>query len=156
MRHEEISSNLKNLSFEFFYWFSRFEFTLKENGFLKSEQAHAKAEPSWEKFREMYKNDYNISHEANDLIKLHPKRQVVTDNMRLGWVPVGLDHCDNDFCKVITMLTTIRNNLFHGGKHGDGEVDDINRNLELLRLGKEVLDDFANQFNFVNDYTRYY
>lgn len=46
MRYDELSEELKSVSFEFFYWFSRFEFVLKENGFLKSEAPGAKAEPS--------------------------------------------------------------------------------------------------------------
>jgi len=31
MRKEDIESDLKNFAFDFFYWFSRFEFSLKEN-----------------------------------------------------------------------------------------------------------------------------
>ena len=54
------------------------------------------------------------------------------------------------------MLRTIRNNLFHGGKHGDLEVDDKERNLKLLLLGKTVLDQFARQFDYEGDYSRCY
>ena len=35
MRKEDIEDNLKELAFDFFYWFSRFEFALKENKFLR-------------------------------------------------------------------------------------------------------------------------
>ncbi|MBD3667597.1 MAG: hypothetical protein HUJ16_06525 [Kangiella sp.] len=156
MRHDEISDDLKNASFDYFYWFSRFEFVLKENGFLKSEKAGANAEPSWDMFKERYKDEYIVSEEAHDLLKLHPKRQVVSEGKELDWMPVGINHCNNDLCRVITMLSTIRNNLFHGGKHSDEEVDDKERNLLLLTLGKKVLDQLAMQFGYEEDYTRYY
>lgn len=156
MRHDEISEELKESSFEYFYWFSRFEFVLKENGFLKSEDQGAKAEPSWGKFKDKFKDQYNASSEAKALIDLHPKRQVVSVGRSLEWIPVGLDHCTNELCKVITMLCTIRNNLFHGGKHGDFEVDDKQRNLSLLHQAKLVLDQLATQFGYNDDYTRTY
>jgi len=36
MRREDVSDQLSNLAFEFFFWFSRFEFALKENRYLSS------------------------------------------------------------------------------------------------------------------------
>ena len=54
------------------------------------------------------------------------------------------------------MLSTVRNNLFHGGKHGDADVDNQKRNLELLELSKVVLDQLAQMANFEGDYKRYY
>lgn len=54
------------------------------------------------------------------------------------------------------MLRTLRNNLFHGGKHGDREVDDIERNKQLLKLGKIILDDLADRFDISGDYERVY
>ncbi len=54
------------------------------------------------------------------------------------------------------MLTTVRNNLFHGGKQGDIAIDDKSRNLQLLRAGKIVLDDLAQLAQFEADYSRYY
>ena len=106
---------------------SRFEFTLKERQYLKDKSIGAKAEPDWDKFVEDFKNGYKVSGEAKKLIILHPKRQLVADIWKLEWKPVGLSHCNNDLCKIVTMLKTVRNNLFHGGKHGDHEVDDLER-----------------------------
>lgn len=50
----------------------------------------------------------------------------------------------------------MRNNLFHGGKHGDMEQDDVSRNILLLKLGKEVLDELAVLADVEGDYLRYY
>ena len=156
MRREEITKELENASFEYFYWFSRFEFALKENGFLKSTEAGANAEPYWEGFKERYAGDYTLSRDANKLLELHPKRQIVNDNQELDWRPVGIDHCNNELCKIVTMLNTVRNNLFHGGKHGDMDMDNIERNLQLLYVSKLVLDQLAEFAGFDADYTRYY
>lgn len=156
MRIEEIDENLRNVSFEYFYWFSRFEFALKENSYLVNVTPKSKAEASWETFREKYKSSYSPSEEANELIKLHPKRQLIGNNKELIWQPVGISHCSTELCKVIAMLTTIRNNLFHGGKHGDIEVDDKERNIKLLSLGKTILGQLAEIADFVNDYERRY
>ncbi len=156
MRLEEINDDLKNISFEFFYWFSRFEFALKENNFLKYKSVGEKAEPNWEEFKEKFKNKYTASVEANRLIQLHPKRQFVTQASEPEWKPVGTDHCNNDLCKVITMLNTIRNNLFHGGKHGDIDVDSKERNIELLTIGIVILNQLAKLSGIESDYMRYY
>ena len=54
------------------------------------------------------------------------------------------------------MLKAVRNNLFHGGKHGDVEMDSKKRNLELLKLGKHILDQLAQVAGLESDYTRNY
>ncbi|AGM36360.1 MULTISPECIES: hypothetical protein [Idiomarina] len=48
MRKEDINNELKDIAFDFFYWFSRFEFALKRNKFLKRDGAGDIAEPGWE------------------------------------------------------------------------------------------------------------
>lgn len=156
MRRDEIDNQLKEASFEFFYWFSRFEFALKENNYLKDHRPGAKAEPSWEEFQERGLPECVASPEVRRLIELHPKRQYVKGHRETEWKPVGISHCKNDLCRVITMLRTLRNNLFHGGKHGDIDVDSKERNLELLGCGKAVLDQLAHIADFTNDYVRYY
>lgn len=156
MRREEIDNELRDATFEYFYWFSRFEFALKENKYLKDRTQGANAEPNWDKFQEQYRSEYVASEEAHRLIELHPKRQIVSEHEELKWIPVGVSHCKDDLCKIITMLKTVRNNLFHGGKHGDVEMDSKKHNLELLKIGKLVLDQLASKTGLVSDYTRYY
>lgn len=156
MRREEINKDLESASFEYFYWLSRFEFALKENRYLKSIEPEVKAEPSWERFKERYKTNYIPSNEAMRLIELHPKRQFVNAHHELDWKPVGLDNCSNHLCKIVILLNTVRNNLFHGGKHGDNDMDNIERNLELLRISMVILDQLAKYGNVYEDYIRYY
>ena len=156
MQKDEIDIELQNTAFDYFYWFSRFEFALKENRYLKNHQAGAKAEPDWETFIKRYRTEYTASAEALQLIELHPKQQIVSTHGGLDWNAVGVSHCKDDLCRVITMLKTVRNNLFHGGKHGDTQMDNKQRNLELLRHGKLVLDQLAQLAGFESDYKRYY
>jgi len=156
MRRDEIDTQLKDASFEFFYWFSRFEFALKENNCMKDLEPGAKAEPSWEVFQEKHGGDYIASPDACRLVEFHPKRQYVSGHGEPEWKPVGISHCAGELCRVVTMLRTVRNNLFHGGKHGDIDVDSKDRNVELLRCGKIVLDQLAEMAGFDNDYKRYY
>ncbi|PWQ93083.1 hypothetical protein DKT75_20550 [Leucothrix arctica] len=54
-------------------------------------------------------------------------------------------HKDNytELHKVIVSIQRIRNNLFHGGKHGSRGEDDLERNKFLLEKGKIILDQLA-------------
>jgi hypothetical protein len=155
MIKDRIDGCLKDVSFDFFYWFSRFEFALKENGCLKDRSPGSKAEPSWERLKI---EGYTASREACRLVEMHPKRQYVTEGGGLRWEPVGIEHCrkDDELCRVITMLRTVRNNLFHGGKHGDEDLDSKERNVELLRCSKVVLDQLADEAGIAGDYKRFY
>lgn len=54
------------------------------------------------------------------------------------------------------MLNTVRNNLFHGGKHGDIDVDNKKRNKELLTIGKVILKQLAELSGIEHDYMRHY
>jgi len=77
MRHDDIPDELKRLAFDFFYWFSRFEFALKEGGFLKSQEVGAKAEADWDGFIRKYRDDYQLTPAAQALIDAKPQRQIV-------------------------------------------------------------------------------
>lgn len=156
VRKEDINNELKDLTFDFFYWFSRFEFALKENKYLKRDSIGDNAEPGWDKFIEYYNQAFQHTGETRNLLVLNPKRQIVGENLGLEWRNVGLDDCGSDLCKVVRLLKTIRNNLFHGGKHGADGWDDPKRTKELLVVGKTILDQLAVIASFEADYTQYY
>lgn len=156
MRKEEVTAELSNLAFDFFYWFSRFEFALKENGYLKSHAEGTRAEPGWGEFSVKWRPHYRLSKEAEALIASPPARQVVGLGDQLGWAPVCLDDCKSDLEKVVRLLNTVRNNLFHGGKHGGTDWDNPARTKELLDSGKAVLGQLASLAGIEADYTQYY
>lgn len=156
MRKEDVPSNLSNLAFDFFYWFSRFEFALKENGYLKSHVPGVKAEPGWQDFVDRWATQYKISTEAAHLLSSPPERQVVGAGDNLDWKPVGLTDCKSDLAKVVRLIATVRNNLFHGGKHSAAGWDDPERTKKLLIDSKEVLVHLAQLASIEADYTRHY
>ena len=53
-------------------------------------------------------------------------------------------------------MKTVRNNLFHGGKHGSEGWDDPKETELLLASGKAVLDQLAQPAALEADYTQYY
>ena len=93
MRKENIQTELQELAFDFFYWFSRFEFALKENKFLKHEGAGVNAEPGWDAFVEKYAQGFQHTNETKRLMHMNPKRQKVGGDLELQWKSVGLNDC---------------------------------------------------------------
>jgi len=156
MRKEDIHANLSALAFDFFYWFSRFEFALKENHYLKSHEPGANAEAGWKEYVAKWHSEYNLSSEASELLKLLPQRQVVLAGDQLDWKPLNLSNSKSELEAVVQCLKTVRNNLFHGGKHGCKGWDDPQRTEALLGSGKAVLGQLAELAGFHADYTRHY
>ena len=152
MRHEDIDAEIQGLAFRFFYKFSRFEFALKENGYLRDPSTDRPAIPGWRVFAIESRAAYRLSPEAAELIRAAPKCQVVGANGYLEWKDVDYHGVPGDLVKVVRLLQTVRNNLFHGGKHGAEGWDDPARTAMLLRLGAEVLDQVAQGSRLEGDY----
>ncbi len=155
MRHEAIPDDLRGLAFDFFYWFSRFEFALKEERFLRSKKVGAQADIDWNKFIERYGGCYHLTTAARTLVEAKPQRQIVgaTD---LEFSDVVFDAEDGDLERVVRFAQTVRNNLFHGGKHGSDYWDDPVRMRSLLSTTIIVLGELAEMAGLKADYERYY
>src|SRR5688572_29831086 len=134
MQRNKITDDLERVAFDFFYWFSRFEFALKENGYLKSDTPGSNAEPSWRKFVEKWQYEYTATRAAKALIAAKPQRQVVGRWGALDFEPVRFDDNPSELGAVVRLAKTVRNNLFHGGKHGSAGWDDPDRTQQLLKL----------------------
>jgi len=156
MRKEDVAPNLSSLAFDFFFWFSRFEFALKENVYLKSHNVGANADPGWEDFTNRWEGEYTASADALALLAAKPEQQIVAANDELSWRAIDLTDCKSELAKVVRLLKTVRNNLFHGGKHGGAGWDDPKRTEVLLLSGKAVLDELAQLASLEADYTQYY
>ncbi|WLB84511.1 hypothetical protein [Bradyrhizobium elkanii] len=155
MRREDIDQDLRNLAFDFFYWFSRFEFALKEKRFLKDNTVGARAEPDWDKFVKAHRGAYGVSPAAHALLVEKPRRQIVGDPDH-GFEDVPFSPNTADLDRVVAYAKTVRNNLFHGGKHGHDQWDDPARMRRLLGLTITVLGELAALGDFGGDYDRYY
>lgn len=156
MRRESVAADLSSLAFDFFSWFSRFEFSLKENSYLQNGNVGERAEPGWDAFVEKWHAEYTPTVEAKILLAAKLQRQIVGPNQELRWKPVGLEDCRSELAKVVRLLKTVRNNLFHGGKHGGAGWDDPKRTELLLSSSKAVLDQLAALASLEADYTQYY
>lgn len=155
MQHDNIPDDLRTLAFDFFFWFSRFEFALKECGYLKDKAVGAKAEPNWQAFIDEWEDGYVLTPAAKALIAANPQRQIV-GRVGLEFRDVGFDDKPSDLAKVIRLAQTVRNNLFHGGKHGNANWDDPSRMRELLPTVTTILREIAERAGIEADYYRYY
>jgi len=156
MRKEDIAPNLSSLAFDFFFWFSRFEFALKENAYLKSHKVGANADPGWDEFVKKWQGKYTASAEARALLTAKPEQQIVAAKDKLDWKAVDLTDCGSELARVVRLLKIVRNNLFHGGKHGGEGWDDPKKTELLLSRGIAVLRQFAQLASLEADYTQYY
>lgn len=155
MRYEEIKDNLRPLIIDFFFWFSRFEFALKEANLLASHNVGAAAQPGWKDFVETYFGQYQPSAAAAELIAANPQKQVVGDN-GLEFTDVIFKADDSPLRRVTVLLKTVRNNLFHGGKSGGAGWDDPERIRQLLPPCITILDELAALAGIEADYTGCY
>lgn len=155
MRHDEIPDELRPLVYDFFFWFSRFEYALKEARFLKNPELGANAEPGWTRFINERKDDYQIGAAGKALIAANPKRQIVTA-ADLGFRDVCFNPGTSDLERVVRLAQTVRNNLFHGGKHGSAYWGEADRMKLLLQTTIAVIDDLAEQMSITSDYRSEY
>ena len=109
------------LACEFFAVYSRFEFALKECGFRRPGR-NGVAEPYWDKFAseiaEPFSNiqDQDFAEAAKYLLDEPPMRQVIENNT-LTWRSLVFENGASPAQSVLLAVRTVRNNLFHGGKH---------------------------------------
>jgi hypothetical protein len=155
MRHEEIREDLRPLIFNFFFSFSRFESALKENGWLQSKTVGATALADWKGFADRYSDDYRPSCAADRLVAANPQKQIVGE-AGLTFADVSFEKSTSQLDRVTLLLKTVRNNLFHGGKHGSAYWDDPERICLLLPLCITVLEELAELGGLQADYTGYY
>jgi hypothetical protein len=156
MLRDSVDPELSALAFEFFYWYSRLEFALKESGYLKNHSVGARAEPGWSDFVLHWSSTYEMCAGATALVSSAPRQQTVGDSDALKWEAVNLDDCTSDLARVVRLLKTVRNNLFHGGKHGAQGWDQPEQTRAFLSAGRTVLDSLAKMAALEADYTRRY
>jgi hypothetical protein len=155
MRHEEIPDDLRTLVYDFFFWFSRFEFALKAARILKNPEPRANAEPGWTRFINDRKHNYHIGAAGIALIAANPQRQIVTET-DLDFRAVRFNPGASDLERIVRLAQTVRNNLFHGGKHGSAYWNDEDRMRLLLKTTIAVLDELADQMGLNSDYRSEY
>jgi hypothetical protein len=90
------------------------------------------------------------------LLNEPPEQQVLGRANSLQWRPVGLGDCKTELEKVVRLLNTARNNLFHGGKHYGAGWDDPHRTFQLLTAGHSLLQELAEMAGLQLDHAQIY
>lgn len=134
-----ISEKNKELVFEFFMVFSRFEYALKVAGWTRPIK---RADPDWNevstKLQEAEAKDRNLVFgKAGILFTEPPREQIRLGDGRLSWCEAR--RSSNQSKKLIKAVKRVRNNLFHGGKYSDQEVLLSPRDRCLVTAALEVL-----------------
>lgn len=151
---QDIPDDLRELCIEYFFMFSRFEYALKENGYLKTSK-YKNAQPSWKKFVAEYGPIYVLSDEARKLLNNPPNRHIVQDGC-CQWEKVDFTNFSSDLDKIVFILKTIRHNLFHGGKNNHSDWDNPERSRFLISNAISVLGNLASLSELEHDYWRNY
>jgi len=125
----------KEIVFEFFSLFSRFEYALKRGGFLRKGK---RAKPDWEAYADTLRglfskvNDEAFKRTCAYLKEIPPEKQIVIQ-YKMDWEKTTQKSGESEERYVLRLVRTVRNNLFHGGKYpytfGPTRNDDRNRRL---------------------------
>ena len=127
----------RELACEFFAVFSRFEYALKECGFLRN--SRGRVEPDWDSYRSSIEHqlalepDSAISKAIKYLTDMPPNVQIG----RREWSDEPVLKGNTAFGQAISATQRVRNNLFHGGKHTPQEI--AGRDELLVCSALEVL-----------------
>ena len=133
----DLIANLPEATVAFFAVFSRFECALKRSGYLQNKKG---AEADWDKFAKglgkQFLDELRNSGDASELIDQPPKKQIIK-NRQLAWQNITQI---TNVTELFVAVRRVRNNLFHGGKYPQGQLDDTSRNEKLLLQAKSVLE----------------
>ena len=147
-RYQELSVrflqrlNARDLVFEFFVVFSRFEYALIQTGFIRKDVDYAAAD--WDQFgREL--NQFSAPpsvpeiDQATSYLLNHPPRKQIRENGALVWKEALPNENEPQLYKLLVYIRRIRNNLFHGNKLSDLLQEHSARNVRLLSHSLTVL-----------------
>lgn len=127
---------LETAACKYFLLLSKLEYALKNTGFITSHKNYA-AKPDWNSFIDRVHGTITIDTQDSDVqnfLNNPPKKQLYKDG-NLSWSKPEEIKASNQK-EALQACLTVRNNLFHGGKHGDGNAG---RNEYLLSAATKIL-----------------
>ena len=130
------------LACEFLAVFSRMEYALKATDYASENEGKVTA--SWDKFAneidEAFAQVDNEGFYASvDYLLTHPPRKQIRQDDVLTFADQVIDGDQRKAQQTLLMVRTVRNNLFHGGKHlPNGEVE-TGRNRQLVECSLTIL-----------------
>ncbi len=137
----------QSLTMDFFSNFSRFEYALKEAGYVKRNEQYGNAEIDWRKFRRAIRHSYNpeMNPEVADAVEYlfsEPPRSHALDSGSLTWEDLERKDYQTDIDWLLLLVKTVRNNLFHGSKYAYYSREELDRDTQLLKSSLVVLKAF--------------
>jgi hypothetical protein len=134
----------RKLAWQFFVFFSRFEYALKKDPrYLMSGAGDAKA--NWDLFASNGNEKFDPAAtrqlvEAVDYFKASPPRKQTRNFGQLGWSePLMHNSREPLLIWLLLCVRTVRNNLFHGGKFPKSAVPDPSRDHTLIEHSLVIL-----------------
>ncbi len=144
-----------NLILKFLKVFSRAEYALKN---VKKFRYLNKAEANWDKFANAIDSSFYTLTEsgvvqAREYLWNNPPKKQRINNNELFFEDFKIDEHQAKTQQLLFMVRTVRNNLFHGGKHTPpaAEVKDAERNQKLLENSIIIIKACMNLDNHVRD-----
>lgn len=132
----------KDLLFDFFLSFSKFEFALKTAKFAVGNEK--KVSPDWDSFAASVKNTFDKTQNKNlgdaiDYFLNKPPWKQVLINGAMSWDASIPNNGISEIEKVLLLIRRVRNNLFHGGKFNFNIHKDKERTITLLKSSLVIL-----------------
>ncbi|MBW2741603.1 MAG: hypothetical protein JRE64_22795 [Deltaproteobacteria bacterium] len=130
----------KDLVFNFFISFAKFEFALKMAGFSKGNGK--RVSPDWDVFAKATSFDKKTNkklEEAVDYFMLNPPWKQVLIDGGMAWDSSMPNNGLSEIEKVLLLVRRVRNNLFHGGKFNIEVHEKKERTEKLLQSSLIIL-----------------
>lgn len=145
-----INPDYLELCSNFLILYSRFEYALKEEGFLQSRPyAMASIEKYVANISERFKpNSHKELKVAVDFILSHPPRKLMQNNGNLKWEEMLEDGALET--QLSEYIRRIRNSLMHGAKFY-GEIETDSRNWRLISSAMVIIEHWINLNKKVKD-----
>jgi hypothetical protein len=126
-----------DLACEFFAVFSRMEYALKATGTYAMDGGKGKAAANWDTFANAIDDKVRAladqrAKAAMDYLLSKPPRKQLYDNGTVRFQDQEIDPRQAPTQQALLMVRTVRNNLFHGGKHIAGDEREPGRNEALV------------------------
>ena len=141
----------KDLLFEFFLTFSRFEYALKASDFfqrLNTERTKCfkppNAQPDWDRFAVSLRDSFSADKtdelsEACEYIERSPPFRQVIINDEIFWESPIRPEGEEKIEFLLRMIRCIRNNLFHGGEYNNLEIHEVTERTEKLLTSSLII-----------------
>lgn len=125
----------RELACEFFAVFSRFEFALKESGFVYVTR-YGRAAPDWNAFATTATLQVHPDSELDEAINFINREPPQVQVSARGWRQMPL-RGTSPVATALDAAQRVRHNLFHGGKHTPHSAP--GRDEALVRAALEIL-----------------